>query len=370
MLAKLAYRNLAHERVKFGVGLVSVGLAITLVLVLLGIYSGAIQQAKSLPLSSGADLWIVQDGTRDMFHTVSILPPDMSNEISSIPGVNVVSAAINSPTSVTLGSKEKTVGVIAYDTTTNLLGPPEIVEGSSISATGQVVVDKALARGSGLTIGQSIELSNRPFEVVGFSGGSNAIAFQYIFTGLEEYSHANEYETSTFVNYYLVKSDMPAIALENELSSILPGTTVRTTQEVAEDNLGVIEESFLSIIQLLVFVGAAVGTMIISITVYNTTSEKIRDFAILKAIGAQPRWLRAVALLQSFVTAIGGFVIGLLGYQLVRIAAPSFIPSIEMHLSVLMVFAVGVGALVMAFIGALIPIGKINKVDPVEVFSA
>lgn len=369
MLIKLAFRNLIHEPVKFVVGLTSVGLAISLVLVLLGIYIGAVQQAKSLPLNSGADLWVVQEGTRDMFHTVSILPPGLSDKIGSIDSVKTVSAAINAPTSISLGGRDQTVGVIAYDTNTNLLGPPEIIEGSAITSAGQVVVDSALAREFGLSIGYKIVLSGKQFEIVGFSGGSNAIAFQYIFVSLNEYSGLQS-KSNSFVNYYLVKSDRSAAELEKELVSLTPGLSVRTTQEVAADNLAVIEQSFLSIIQLLVLVGTVVGTLIISITVYNTTSERIRDFAILKAIGAQPRWLRSVALLQSLMIAVGGLAIGLLFYELVRVIAPSFIPSIELHLSFIAAVTVGIGSIVMACIGALIPIAKINKVDPVEVFNA
>lgn len=369
MLIRLSLRNLTHEKVKFMIGLVSVGLAITLILVLLGIYSGAIKQAKSIPLNSGADFWIVQDGTRDMFHTVSILPSGYEDRIKQISSISEVSPAINAPTSIKVEGESFTAGILAFDPTTNLLGPPKITDGTNIKESGQVVVDQAIARQYGVKIGQKIHLFNRQYTVVGLSVGSNAIAFQYIFISLDDYRMAHD-KSNAYVSYYLVKSDLSSSEIKAKINNILPGATVRPTKDVAEDNLKVIEQSFLNIIKLLVVVGAAVGTLIVSITVYNATTERIRDYAILKAIGARASWLRVVVLIQTIITSVGGFVIGLFGFALVKSVAPSFIPSIEMNLPLTLVLVVGAGTLVMAFIGAMIPINKINKVDPVEVFNA
>jgi putative ABC transport system permease protein len=369
MLARLSLKNLIHEKVKFVAGLLSVGLAIALILTLLGIYLGAITQARSVPENSGADYWVVQEGTRDMFHTVSVLPSGLNDELNSLAAVDQVSAAINAPTNIHINGNDKTTGVIAYDTATGLLGPPEIVEGGSISRLGEIVVDRALARAGGLKIGQTLEIFGQNFTVVGLSGGSNALAFQYIFIGLDDYRKLQD-NSERFVNYYLIKSNAPQSQLQADVEQIVPGSTVRTTAQVANDNLKVIEDSFLDIILLLVLVGAAVGTLIISITVYNATTERARDYAILKAIGARAGRLRGVAIIQSVITAAGGFVIGLALYGVVQLLAPNFIPQVELKMGAAWVVAVAAFALTMAILGAVIPIRKINRVDPVEVFNA
>ena len=369
MLVKLSLRNLVFERVKFIVGIISVGLAIMLVLVLLGVYNGAIKQAKSLPENSGADYWIVQKGTRDMFHTVSILAPDKTSDLQGIDGVESVSPAINAPTSISLGGKDTAVGIIAYDPATNLLGPPEITGGQAINSGNQLVVDESLAKQNGLQLGGSVEIFNRQFSIVGFSGGSNAIAFRYVFMSLNDYKQIQSTGES-FVNYYLITSDSPIAEMQGEVEKILPGSTVRYTAEVADDNLAVINGSILPIIGFLVVIGVAVGIMIVSITVYNTTTERIRDYAILTAIGAHHSWLSKVAVLQAFIISTGGFGIGASGYFILQSLAPEALRSIEFNLSAPWLLAVALLTVLMSIIGALIPISKIKKIDPVEVFNA
>lgn len=54
-MLEYAWKTLTQGKIKFLAGAASVSLAIALVLTLLGIYNGIIQQSRAMPEQSGAD---------------------------------------------------------------------------------------------------------------------------------------------------------------------------------------------------------------------------------------------------------------------------------------------------------------------------
>ena len=56
----LSLRDVRHDFSRFLLTAVGLGLLLTVVLAMTGIYNGIIKDAPALPDSLGADLWIVQ----------------------------------------------------------------------------------------------------------------------------------------------------------------------------------------------------------------------------------------------------------------------------------------------------------------------
>jgi putative ABC transport system permease protein len=120
---------------------------------------------------------------------------------------------------------------------------------------------------------------------------------------------------------------------------------------------------------VVVFVGVAVGMLIITLTMYTATMERLRDFAILKALGAT-RWkIWAVVLEQAVVETTVGFGVGLVA----SLAIDRFVETasgIRGSFPVLVIVGCFVLMVVLAVIGSLLSIRKATSVDPVMVFRA
>jgi len=77
----LALKNLWQERVKFILSIGGVSFAIVLMVVLLGVYEGFKGQFVINITKNPAHAIVVQEGIRDFFHGVSIIPEETGNKI-------------------------------------------------------------------------------------------------------------------------------------------------------------------------------------------------------------------------------------------------------------------------------------------------
>jgi putative ABC transport system permease protein len=74
------------------------------------------------------------------------------------------------------------------------------------------------------------------------------------------------------------------------------------------------------VLTTLIIIVSGVG---IFVSIYNSMSDRRREIAILRALGAQRSKVFSVILLESLILCVGGGLLGLaLGHGLVLIAAP------------------------------------------------
>src|SRR5260370_26103826 len=82
----LALRNLIHDRVRLIVTLVGVIFAVVLINVEIGLFLGFTTTTSSLIDRSGADLWVMAQGTRNVDQTVAISERKLYQALA-VPGV-------------------------------------------------------------------------------------------------------------------------------------------------------------------------------------------------------------------------------------------------------------------------------------------
>lgn len=81
----LALYNLLHDRLRFGLNVL--GMALALVLVLDAILAG-FEGPLAAPIErSGAEVWVSQKGVRNLHMVLSTLPEGVVEEVAGVPGV-------------------------------------------------------------------------------------------------------------------------------------------------------------------------------------------------------------------------------------------------------------------------------------------
>lgn len=366
-MTSIARKNLLSDRPKLLASVGGVALAVLLVLSLLSVYFGSSAQARAFPEHSGANRWVVQTGASDLFHTVSILPAGFTDQLRSVAGVTSVSPLVNHASRVNMHDETVTAAVFGFDPATGLGGPWKVVEGTGRVGPGETVIDRTLARQHGVRVGDTITIGPKPFNVVGISADTSAVVLQYLFVRLADAQGA--FNQPNIVSYYLVKTTDPA-ALERAVPGIVPNAEVKTITAVADANQKVISASFLPIILLLVFIGLAVGATVIGLTIYTATAERAREFAVLKAVGVGNRRLYRIVTAQSLLVSLIGFVVGLGLFWVVQQIAYYAAPAVAFSLDLPYYGYVLGGVIVMSVVASFIPIHKITRIDPVEVFNA
>lgn len=364
-MVAIARKNLLHDKSKFLVSVSGVALSTLLVFALLGVYFGVIKQSKTVPLTSGANYWVTERGARNMFNSASFLPLDRETPLSKVKGVKDATPIIDRTTTIKIHGQDVTAAVVGYDTKTGIGRAGTMYQGSSRIGAKEAIVDQALARKHGLKIGGAINVNGVDFKVKGLSLHTNDMEFQYVFVSFHDAQAALQQPA---VNYYLVNLTAPPGQVQSGIERVLPTGELKAKGTLAQGNANVVSDTFLPVLALLVVIGLAVGTTVIGLTIYTATAERAKEYGVLKAVGVPTRRLFWIVMQQTLISGITGYAIGVGLYFGVVKAAFYTSPTVSFNLSN-RYFAIIFGvSLLSAVLAALIPLGKINRIDPVEAF--
>jgi putative ABC transport system permease protein len=124
------------------------------------------------------------------------------------------------------------------------------------------------------------------------------------------------------------------------------------------------------IIRAMSGVAYIVGLLVIGLTIYTATLERAREYGVLKALGATTTALLRVVFAQAFISAALGFVAGAGLAWLIADLIGRLLP--EMLILIVPATLVGQAPvlLVVAGLAALLPLGRIARLDPLVVFQS
>lgn len=369
MKVSVARRNLFSDRTRMAISVGGVAIAILLMLILLGVYNGTLKQSAAYVRHVDAGLWVAQAGTKDMFHTFSIVPVSLADEIAGIDGVAQVHLLVTRPTSINIKGKDSSMTIVGYHSQTGVGGPWDIAEGRAPPNPGEIILDRAIMRQNGLKLGDSINIEGIPHRIVGVSRGTSQIINSYAFVDLDE---LQMFLGPDRVSFLMVKLTDPSFAgqVSDEIVSRYPGLVVFTREQLAENNTSVIGEGFAPILSVLVVISFLVGVAIVGLVVYSATLERSREYGILKAVGASNRRLYGIVFQQSVLSSLFGYVVGLLFAFGVAALVEQVVARISISFSWEHFAMTLAAALAMSLLASFIPIRKINRIDPVIVFKA
>jgi putative ABC transport system permease protein len=143
---------------------------------------------------------------------------------------------------------------------------------------------------------------------------------------------------------------------------ILPAATVK------QNDINLMVKVFAIPLQMMTTIAFAVGTAILGMIIYTATVERMREYGVLKAVGAKNRQLYGLVIQQGLVMALFGLILGLglawLAAQGVMNLFPKFLVVLQPG-SILLTTAVG---LLMGLLAALLPARYVGYLDPAQVF--
>jgi len=374
MAAKLAYRNLFHDRLSLTVTLVGIVFSVVLVAVQCGLYIGAERMIAVMLDQSDGDLWIVPYGTKS-FDDPTFLMGHEKYAVLSTPGVeDAEELVVNFSAWRKPGGGTTTVLLVGSDHVEGSLKPWNIVEGSlnDLRAPSTVAVDDTYFVDLGVTkIGDTAEVNNMRVKVAAVTHGIRSFTtLPYVFTSLAR-ARTLLGTSANQASYTLVR--------------LAPGADPKEVRDALEARLKdreVLEQAefrkrsvdywlFQTGAGAALIAGAAlgliVGIVIVAQTLYASTKDHLNEFATLRALGAAASYVYKVILIQALLSAVIGYAIGMVISLLVIWASKDTSMSIVMTpgLAVLL-FALTIG---MCAIAAVSAIFKVTRIDPAGVFS-
>lgn len=363
MVNKMVVANLVHRPVRSLISIVAIALEVTLILLIVGLCYGIMNDVKNRTAGIGADV-IVQPPGSSFISGISGAPVSVkvADVIQKMPHVKVVSPVV---WQLTTGGGLEVIDGIDPKSFQELGGPFQFVAGGSFQGPYDALIDDFIARQKHLKVGDSTEILNHTFRVSGIvENGRGARKFVPISTMQELIGAQGK------ASVFYVKLDNPANADEvvKEIKD-QPGMqdySVRTTEDylsmMTPGNL----PGFRPFIGVVIGVSLIIGFLVIFQAIYAAVMERTREIGILKSIGASKWYIVNLVLRETVVLAIAGIVAGIC----ISLAAQAGIvhhwPLIHIQRSgEWMLFSAAI-AIVGATLGALYPAFKAAQKDPID----
>lgn len=367
-MVPVARRNLLAEKGRFAISVAGVAFAVLLIMIIVALYrgfSGAGAIIEALP----ADLWAVQRGTTDPFHSVSLISVESVEGLSQVDEVAAVTPVLARQMSVLANGAKATVFLLALAVPDPTLADEE-VQARYLPPRGEVYIDEIVARKSGLRVGDSILAGDTELTVSRVAEGGSDVLVQSAFVNFEDAKEIfGAPGTVNFALLTLSSSADPAAAVAT-IASADPTLSVLTPQAFIGTLRKEIDETFLPVLALLTFIGLVVGAAMVALTIYTATIERSREYALLKAVGASGGYLYRIVLAQSAMLTAAGFVVGAMGAQGVARLASRASPEFATDFLWLDAGAVLIAATLMSVLASFVPVRRINSIDPAMVFRA
>jgi putative ABC transport system permease protein len=328
--------------------------------------TGVNRQATAYLDNSPGSVVVVQEGIRNFFAASSVLPPETVSSVRETKGVSRALGIASQFLIFELHDEKQGAQVVGYDPKSGG-GPWELSEGRDVRADDEAVVDRALAKAHNISVGDKLSIAEKDFTVVGISEGTSMWAAGLMFVRKDAAQGLVGSSDATSLLLVTPERGVASTTLRERLGDI-SGTDAMLKSAMADNDQQLFARAFGGPLRLMVGISLLVGALVVGLVIYTATVERQKEYGVLKAVGARNRMLYRVVTTQALIAASLGSALGVgLAYGASRIIAvlrPEFLVAIEPK-------AVGWALLmgmVMALLGAILPVRTIAKLAPAEVF--
>ncbi|MUM19263.1 FtsX-like permease family protein [Mycobacterium sp. CBMA271] len=364
----VAVKNLVAERARFVLSVIGVAVAVILVLVMSGIFVGTTQQVTTYIDHSKGAVWVVQPGVTQMFRAVSWLPGDAKGQLQNVPGVRSTDPILGLPSDFVHNGGHTAYFVVGYDTGTGVGGPWSLSEGRNVAGSGEVVLDRVLAKKNKIHVGDTVQLVDGDFTVVGLSNQTAAVGNFYAFISLPDAAHL--LRAGNRVSYFLVQpaDGFTADQVATSVREQVPGADALTSATFAENSRAIVISMIGRPLKTMIGIAALVGVALVGLTVLAVTTEQMSDFGVLRALGVRPGQLCRTVITQAVLIAGLGYLVGAGITYGVQFLVKDRLGDVTVEVTPTMLLAMAAATGAMAIIGSLIPVRRVTRIDPAQAF--
>lgn len=395
----LAIRDVRRHVARFIGTAAGLGLLLSVVIAMQGIYAGMVDDATILTRAMRADLWVVQRDTRGPFAESSRVDPSVEARAAAVPGVQSAR-----PYTYQLIQRERH-GAVMRIALVGLGWPDDpgrsltLIQGRHLAQPhGEMIVDASL----GLGIGETLVLAGEPYRVVGLTknaltSGGDSVAFMTAadtqLVAFDQPSEATVLErqrvvarlrgtdlgrsqpsledlatdprwrapalSSPPVAAVLVKVDPHRMGEVRAILERWGDVTVYSQSE--EETLllgGVVQRARLQI-GLFTAILTLTAAVIVMMVMYNLTLEKTHDLAVLKLMGAPRPRLLGLVLQQAWL-------LGALGYGVAFLVAEIAFPMFPRRVLITPAISViaPLATMVIVTLASMLGLNHVMRIDP------
>lgn len=363
MMNRMIVGNLVHRPIRSLISIVAVALEVTLILLIVGLSLGILNDNRQRQAGIGADVIVLPPGSSFIVGlTGAPMPIKVGSVLAKLPHVEVVAPVITQIS--TAGSLEVIAG-IDLQRYESLSGGFHYLKGGPFQGPNDALVDELFAQSKHAKVGDTIEILNNNFRIAGIvAQGKGARKFVPIST-LQDLLGAKD-KASIF--YLKLDSPASADAVVNEIKNV-PGmeryvaTSMATYLSMMTPNNYPGLRSFINVV---IGISVVIGFIVIFQAMYTAVMERTREIGILKSMGASKLYIVNVVLRETVLLALCGIVLGILVSLGGRAALVQRLPLLRVVVTGEWILKATAIAIIGAIAGALYPAFKAAQKDPID----
>jgi putative ABC transport system permease protein len=348
-LLAITLHDLQFRARQFLIAVLGAGLVFAMTLLLAGMAASFHAEITRTVDAIGVDGWVLPAGTSGPFTAVGSLPFSTVSTVESMSGVRAAGPVAISPQAAQSGTRYLRVTMIGAPV--GGLGAVAPARGRAINADGQAVADTRMHVG----VGGALTIAGRSFTVVGLVSGHTL----------------NGGSPDVWVTFHDAQQVLfggrplaTAVVTRGVPASGAPGLEIMTSAGVARDTLRPMQSAVQSVDNSRWFMWV-VAAVIVAALVYVSALQRVRDFAVLKAMGASSRSLFAGVAVQAIVVTMAAAVLAGVTANLLK---PLYDLPVAIPLSAFLLLPVS--AVVVGVLASLVALRRAVAVDPALAFGA
>lgn len=231
----------------------------------------------------------------------------------------------------------------------------KVSSGHQATRVGEVVADDSF-KTKGYQLGDMVTFNDfsRKFKIVGFTQGAKLNIAPVLYGRLSTWRQLKGNMPGAYASA-IVSKDAGYRTKANGLKTYSKATFINKLPGYSAQNVT---------FGLMIFFLMLISLIVIAVFLYILTMQKLPNYAVLRAQGIPSKMLVGATISQSVLLTAAGLILATALTVVTAFAMPASVP---VAFDVPILASAGVGLLVMALLGSLIPIRSVLKVDPVSV---
>jgi ABC-type antimicrobial peptide transport system permease subunit len=360
----MVLKNLWRRRTRTLLTVAGITIGIAVVVALLLLANGLVNQMTNLVSSGGAEITLMQAGIADT--SFSALDNQVGLAVAGMRDVQWVSGLLFQITQV--GEKRFFVSM-GLDPDAEALRHFRVLEGRMLQAEGEMMLGRMAAGFFGKGVDDTLTVQSRTLRIVGLY--ETGVSFENA-GGVMTLAEAQElFKKPDQVTLFQVKVRPQALhkldALIEEIESRFPEVQAYRASETAQNMPDI--QAFQALAGAMSFIGLLAGALGTMNTMLMSVFERTREIGTLRALGWRKRRVVGMILGESLALGLIGGLIGVglgVGLALLVGAVPAlsgyFVPQLDLAG---ITTALGV-ALTLGALGGLYPAWRAARLQPVE----
>jgi putative ABC transport system permease protein len=358
--AKLVFENLKHRPMRSLLSVLLIGVPVTLILTLVGMSHGMLEDSQRRQHGTGADI-IIRAKTTTSVVTLSgpSIPEAMADKLQEQPHVALA-------VGVVVQNIELPLYILGIDIQkfNQMSGGFHYLAGHTLEQPDDILVDDIYARQKQLHPGSTLNLMNHQWHVAGIVESGKLGRLFVNIKVLQELESASRKLSQIYIKVDRAENIDAVVA---ELRALLPGYNINTMEEYISMFSPSHIQGLAEFTVVVVGIGVVIGFAVVCLSMYMAVLQRTREIGILKSLGASKGFILGIIELEAALLGVGGTLLGIVfsfGSQwLIRTLVPA---SFQMAIVPSWWIIAGLITLASATLGALYPGLNAARHDPIE----